>query len=151
MLSRTSLKYEEYNRAVSSFAEGPSPMERTKALILPSSPMLTDEFLPCRSTTELSLTPQVEAISLAYALLNSICSSADNADNAELTISMVTRALASRKHPELMQGVQSPCLLAPTEKVHLPSGHTLQAVASKLPLHVPAGQSVQAEAPGTVL
>lgn len=123
-------------------------MERTKALMLPSS-MLTEEFLPCRSTTELSLTPQVEAISLAYALLNSICSS-DDADKA-LTISMVTRALASRRQPEPWQGVQSPCLLAPTENVHLPSGHTLHAVASKSPLHVPAGQRVQAEAPGTVL
>jgi len=127
-------------------------MLSTKALmLLPSSAMVTVALLPSRSTTELSSTPQVEAMSVAYAARKSERASADTPANARLTISTVTRTLESRRHPVPTQGVQSPLRIAPFVCVHLPSGQMLQAVASKSPLQVPAGQDEQAEAPGTVL
>jgi len=126
-------------------------MSSTKALMLPSSAMVTVASLPCKSTTELSTTPHVEAMSLAYEERKSRSSSAGSAENESFTTSMVMRALACPRHPAPKHGVQSPSRIEPAECVHLPSGQMLQEVASKSPFHVPAGQAEQAEAPSTVL
>jgi len=119
--------------------------------MLPSSAMVTVASWPCKSTTELSTTPHVEAMSLAYEERRSKSSSAGNAESARLAALTVMRALASRKHPAPTHGVQSPSRIEPAECAHLPSGQMLQEVASKSPFHVPAGQAEQAEAPSTVL
>jgi len=119
--------------------------------MLPSSAMDTVAFWPCRSTTELSSTPHVEAMSLAYEDRRSNDSSVDKSEKAILIASMVMRALASLRHPVPTHGVQSPSRIAPVVCVHLPSAQMLQAVASKSPPHVPAGHAEQEEAPCTAL
>merc|ERR1719277_1394073 len=119
--------------------------------MIPSSVIETVALFPCKSTMELSSTPHVEAMSCAYEDRRFSNSSAENADKARLTASMVMRALASRRHPAPTHGVQSPLCIEPAECVHLPSGQMLQVVASKPPFHEPAGHFEQAEAPRTGL
>merc|ERR1719277_2552089 len=119
--------------------------------MIPSSVIETVALFPCKSTTELSSTPHVEAMSWAYEERRFSNSSVENADKARLIASMVMRALASRRHPAPTHGVQSPSCMEPAECVHLPSAQMLQAVASKSPFQLPAGHAVQAEAPCTAL
>lgn len=126
-------------------------MPSKKALMLPSSAMVTAAFFPCKSTTKLSSTPHAEAMSLAYEERKSKSFSAGSPETARFTTSRVMRALASCRHPVPTHGVQSSSHSAPAECVHLPSGQMLHVVASNSPFHVPAGQAEQAEAPFTVL
>lgn len=60
------------------------------------------------------------------------------------------RALLPFKQLAPKQGVQSPARMQPAAYVHLPDAQTLQDVAPKSPVQLPAGQGEHVAAPVTV-
>lgn len=123
----------------------------TKAETVPSEPMETLVFFPCKSTTDSLPTPHAEAMSSANAALTDAMCAESSSTYGKFLNSMVMRALPSGKQsPEPMQGVQSSCRIEPGECIHLPCGQMVHSVFAKSSFHEPAGQEAQLAAPSIV-